>query len=164
MKIYLGILFFRLSLRCRVLWIDCVLVAFILQHNILCLYISIYVQYWYFKNKIGYPFLPLGYQTQKRKSPVKGLATIGGVLHFLLGFLFAVSSRKRKKITRPHHQNGYSLILPVTVPYPLLSSDLSFSRLDKVSYIYVPLCFPQTYPYCINHHSGLVIFETSNAG
>ena len=36
---------------------------------------------------------------------------------------------------------------PVTVPYPLLSSDLSFSRLDKVSYIYVPLCFPQTYPY-----------------
>ena len=66
MKIYLGILFFRLSLRCRVLWIDCVLVAFILQHNILCLYISIYVQYWYFKNKIGYPFLPLGYQTQKK--------------------------------------------------------------------------------------------------
>ena len=38
------------------------------------------------------------------------------------------------------------------------------SRLDKVSYIYVPLCFPQTYPYCINHHSGLAIFETSNAG
>ena len=108
-----------------------------------------------------FSFFPLEYPQQKRKSPVKSL---GGALHSLLGFLFSVSSCKRKKITRPHHQNGYSLILPVTVPYPLLSSDLSFSRLDKVSYIYVPLCFPQTYPYCINHHSGLVIFETSNAG
>jgi hypothetical protein len=28
---------------------------------------------------------------QKRKSPVKSLATIGGALHSLLGFLFAVS-------------------------------------------------------------------------
>ena len=25
-------------------------------------------------------------------------------------------------------------------------------------------CFPQTYPYCINHHSGLVVFGISNAG
>ena len=38
-----------------------------------------------------YPFLPLGYPPQKRKSPVKSLATIGGALHSLLGFLFAVS-------------------------------------------------------------------------
>ena len=58
---------------------------------------------------------------QKRKSPVKSLATIGGALHSLLGFLFAVSSRKRKKITRLHHQNCYSLILLVTIPYLLLS-------------------------------------------
>ena len=35
---------------------------------------------------------------QKRKSPVKSLATIGGALHSLLGFLFAVSSRKRKRL------------------------------------------------------------------
>jgi hypothetical protein len=58
---------------------------------------------------------------QKRKSPVKSLATIGGALHSLLGFLFAVSSTKRKKVTRPHHQNGYSSILPVIVPYLLLN-------------------------------------------
>ena len=38
-----------------------------------------------------YPFLPLAYPPQKRKSPVKSLATIGGALHSLLGFLFAVS-------------------------------------------------------------------------
>ena len=38
-----------------------------------------------------YPFLPLDYPPQKRKSPVKSLATIGGALHSLLGFLFAVS-------------------------------------------------------------------------
>ena len=73
-------------------------------------------------------------------------------MHSLLGFLFSVSSCKRKKITRPHHQNGYSLILLVTVPYLLLNLDLSFSQLDKVSYTYVPLCFRQTYPCCINHH------------
>jgi hypothetical protein len=36
-------------------------------------------------------FLPLDYQPQKRKSPVKSHATIGGALHSLLGFLFAVS-------------------------------------------------------------------------
>jgi len=36
-------------------------------------------------------FLPLDYPPQKRKSPVKSLATIGGALHSLLGFLFAVS-------------------------------------------------------------------------
>lgn len=38
-----------------------------------------------------YPFLPLDYPPQKRKSPVKSLATTGGALHSLLGFLFAVS-------------------------------------------------------------------------
>lgn len=37
-------------------------------------------------------FFPLDYPQQKRKSPVKSLATIGGALHSLLGFLFAVSS------------------------------------------------------------------------
>ena len=43
-------------------------------------------------SKISFnPFLPLGYSPQKRKSPVKSLATIGGALHSLLGFLFAVS-------------------------------------------------------------------------
>ena len=35
---------------------------------------------------------------QKRKSPVKSLATIGGALHSLLGFLFAVSSHKKKEL------------------------------------------------------------------
>ncbi|EQJ60691.1 hypothetical protein QSK_0803, partial [Clostridioides difficile P29] len=106
-------------------------------------------------------FLPLDYPPQKRKSPVKSLATIGGALHSLLGFLFAVSSTKRKKVIRPHHQNGYFSILPVIIPYLLLNWGLSFLRLDKVSYIYVPLCFPRTYPCCINHHSGLTVFETS---
>ena len=43
-----------------------------------------------------YPFLPLGYPPQKRKSPVKSLATIGGALHSLLGFLFAVSSMQEE--------------------------------------------------------------------
>ena len=33
---------------------------------------------------------------QKRKSPVKSLATIGGALHSLLGFLFAVSSMQEE--------------------------------------------------------------------
>ena len=53
---------------------------------------------------------------QKRKSPVKSLATIGGALHSLLGFLFAVSSFKRKikdlcsislsdNLHSPFHQN-----------------------------------------------------------
>ena len=44
-----------------------------------------------------YPFLPLDYPPQKRKSPVKSLATIGGALHSLLGFLFAVSSMQEEK-------------------------------------------------------------------
>ena len=43
-----------------------------------------------------YPFLPLDYQPQKRKSPVKSLATSGGALHSLLGFLFAVSSMQEE--------------------------------------------------------------------
>ena len=38
-------------------------------------------------------FLPLDYPTQKRKKPCQEPATIGGALHSLLGFLFAVSSR-----------------------------------------------------------------------
>ena len=108
-------------------------------------------------------FFPLDYPQQKRKSPVKSLATIGGALHSLLGFLFSVSSTKRKKVIRPHHQNDYFSILPVIMPYLLLNWDLSFLRLDKVSYIYVLLCFPQTYPCCINHHSGLTVFGISNA-
>lgn len=37
--------------------------------------------------------LPLDYPTQKRKKPCQEPATIGGALHSLLGFLFAVSSR-----------------------------------------------------------------------
>ena len=58
--------------------------------------------------------------------------------------LFAVSFRKRKKIIRPHHQNyPLSTVISITVPYPLLSSGLSFSRLDKVSYTCVPQCFPK---------------------
>ena len=43
MKIYPAILFFRLSLRCMVLWTSCVLVSFILQHNILCFYIPVHI-------------------------------------------------------------------------------------------------------------------------
>ena len=39
-----------------------------------------------------FSFFPLEYPQQKRKSPVKSLATNGGALHSLLGFLFAVSS------------------------------------------------------------------------
>ena len=38
-------------------------------------------------------FLPLDHPTQKRKKPCQEPATIGGALHSLLGFLFAVSSR-----------------------------------------------------------------------
>ena len=41
------------------------------------------------------PLFPLDYPTQKRKSPVKSLA-IGGALHSLLGFLFAVSSMQEE--------------------------------------------------------------------
>lgn len=37
-------------------------------------------------------FLPLDHPTQKRKKPCQEPATIGGALHSLLGFLFAVSS------------------------------------------------------------------------
>ena len=85
-------------------------------------------------------------------------------MHSLLGFLFAVSSTKRKKVIRPHHQNGYFSILPVIMPYLLLNLGLSFLRLDKVSYIYVPLCFLQTYPCCINHHSGLVVNNNYHIG
>ena len=40
-------------------------------------------------------FFPLDYPQQKRKSPVKSLATIGGALHSLRGFLLAVSFCKR---------------------------------------------------------------------
>ena len=43
-----------------------------------------------------YPFLPLDYPPLKRKSPVKSFATIGGALHSLLGFLFAVSSMQEE--------------------------------------------------------------------
>ena len=42
------------------------------------------------------PLSPLDYLTQKKKSPVKTLATIGGALHFLLGFLFCVSSMQEE--------------------------------------------------------------------
>ena len=119
---------------------------------------------WLSINSWHYTLFPLVCQKQKRKSPVKSLATIGGALHSLLGFLFAVSSTKRKKAIRPHHQHGYFSILPVIIPYLLLNWGLSFLRLDMVSYIYAPLCFPRTYPCCINHHSGLTVFEISNAG
>lgn len=61
----IAVLFLRLSLRCMVLWVICVLIA----------------------------FLPLDYPTQKRKSYAKSLATIGDALHSLLGFLFAVSNK-----------------------------------------------------------------------
>ena len=116
------------------------------------------------KIKIRYSFFPLDYPPQKRKSPVKSLPPLVVLCTLYWAFCLLYLPCKRKKITRPHHQNGYSLILPVTVPYPLLSSGLSFSRLDKVSYTCVPLCFPRTYPCCINHHSGLTVFEISNAG
>ena len=62
----------------------------------------------------------------EKKKPCQELATIGGALHSLLGFLFAVSSMQEEKTTRPHHQNSYFSILLVTVSYPLLSSGLSF--------------------------------------
>ena len=41
-------------------------------------------------------FLPLDYPINRKKSPVKSLATIGGALHSLLGFLFAVSSMQEE--------------------------------------------------------------------
>ena len=110
------------------------------------------------------PFSLLITQHRKEKALSRACHHFGGACTLDLGFLFAVSSHKRKKITRPHHQNGYSLIPPVTVPYLLLSLGLSVSRIGKVSYTYVPLCFPQTYPCCINCHSVLTVFETSNAG
>ena len=99
----------------------------------------------------------------KRKALSRALPPLVVLCTLDRAFVCCIFSQE-EKVTRPHHQNCYSLILLVTVPYLLLSSGLSFSRLDKVSYTYVPLCFPQTYPYCINHHSGLIIFETSNAG
>ena len=43
-----------------------------------------------------YSFFLLITPQQKRKSPVKSLATIGGALHSLLGFLFAVSSMQEE--------------------------------------------------------------------
>ena len=54
----------------------------------------------------------------------------------LIGLFVCCIFSQEEKIIRPHHQNGYSLILPVTIPYPLLSWGLSFSQLDKVSYTY----------------------------
>ena len=90
-----------------------------------------------------FSFFPLDYPQQKRKSPVKSLPPLVVLCTLYWAFCLLYLSCKRKKITRPHHQNGYSLILPVTVPYPLLSSGLSFSRLDKVSYTCVPQCFPK---------------------
>lgn len=51
-----------------------------------------------------------------------------------LGFLFAVSSTKRKKVIRPHHQNGYFSILPVIIPYLLLNWGLSFVLLYGMIY------------------------------
>ena len=85
----------------------------------------------WFNTNHFYPFLPLDYPQQKRKSPVKSLATIGGALHSWSGFLFAVSSRKRKKITRPRCKNGCFLISPVKAPYLLLSLCLSFWQYSK---------------------------------
>jgi hypothetical protein len=41
-------------------------------------------------------YLSTFFHVQKRKSPVKSLATIGGALHSLLGFLFAVSSMQEE--------------------------------------------------------------------
>jgi len=41
-------------------------------------------------------FLPLDYPPQKRKSPVKSLATIGGALHSLQGFLLSLSSMQEE--------------------------------------------------------------------
>ena len=57
---------------------------------------------------------------------------------FCLLYLF----RERKKVMRPHYQSGCSLILPVTVPYPLLSWDLSSLQLYKAYRTCVRLCFP----------------------
>lgn len=81
-----------------------------------------------------------------------------------LGFLFAVSFCKRKKATRPRCQNGCPLRLPATAPYLLLSWDLSSLQPDKVYRTCVRLCFPRTYPCCINHHNGLILSEISSAG
>ncbi len=50
------------------------------------------------KKPIVYPFLPLDYPTTEKKKPCQELATIGGASHSLLGFLFAVSSCKRKRL------------------------------------------------------------------
>ena len=55
---------------------------------------------------------------QKRKSPVKSLATIGGALHSLLGFLFAVSfiqeeERKSVYFSRQKNVKGGVLIFVV---------------------------------------------------
>ena len=82
--------------------------------------------------------------------------------HFFLPLDYP--TQKRKKATRPHYQNDYSLILPVTVPYLLLNWGLSFLQPDKAYRTCVRLCFPQTYPCCINHHSGLIFSEISSAG
>ena len=43
-----------------------------------------------------FSFFLLITQSQKRKNPVKSLATIGGALHSLLGFLFAVYSMQEE--------------------------------------------------------------------
>ena len=49
-------------------------------------------------------------------------------------------------------------------PYLLLNWGLSFLQPDKAYRTCVRLCFPQTYPCCINHHSGLIFSEISSAG
>ncbi len=83
-------------------------------------------------------------------------------MSILLLFLLIILHSKEKAI-RPRYQNGCPLILPVTAPYPLLSLGLSSLQPDKTYHTCVRLCFPQTYPCCINHHSVLILSEISSA-
>ena len=109
-------------------------------------------------------FLPLDYPPQKRKSLSRALPPLVVLCTLYWAFCLLYLLQRGKKLFVLIIKMVIFSILPVIIPYLLLNWGLSFLRLDKVSYIYVPLCFPRTYPCCINHHSGLTVFETSNAG
>lgn len=84
---------------------------------------------------------------QKRKSPVKSLATIGGALHSLLGFLFAVSSMQEEI-------KDLCSISPLDNLHSLLHWSLLMEKCREC-------CFCCLYPQAdeiSNHHKGHGIY------
>lgn len=83
---------------------------------------------------IYFYFILLIIQHSKEKSFVKSLSPLVVLCTLYWAFCLLYIPRNMKKITRSHHQNGYFLMLPVIIPYPLLNLGISFSLLDKVFY------------------------------